>query len=110
MANESDETKRYYYKQILWAEKEHDRLITKSQQQRNKAKQMLKDAQERAANAEAKLAEADRKKPKVFTAPDPSCDECHGTGRIYVCNDLPEAACICIGGNWTLTGWEECSR
>jgi hypothetical protein len=110
MTKENDETKRYFYKQIMWAEKEHDRLLTKSQRQRDKAKQTLKDAQERAVAAEAKLAEANRKKPKVYTAPDASCDECHGTGRIYVCSDLPDGACVCTGGNWTLTGWAECSR
>jgi predicted metallo-beta-lactamase superfamily hydrolase len=100
MSKESDETKRYFYKQIVWAEKERDRQVAKSQRQREKTKQALKDAEERAAAAEAKLL----RKAKVFTAPDSSCEECHGTGHIYICRDLPEAACVCTGGDWTRTG------
>lgn len=35
MSKESDETKRYFYKQIVWAEKERDRHTAKSQRRRD---------------------------------------------------------------------------
>jgi hypothetical protein len=35
MAKESDETKRYYYKQIMWAEKEYERHAIKGKKRRD---------------------------------------------------------------------------
>ena len=35
MSKETDETKRYFYKQIVWAEKERDRHIAKAQRRRD---------------------------------------------------------------------------
>ena len=41
MANESDETKRYYYKQILWAEKEYERHAIKGKKRRDYIRNLI---------------------------------------------------------------------
>jgi hypothetical protein len=95
MAKESDETKRYFYQQILWAEKERERHSLKSKRAREKAKKTLEELKELKEKVEAAAA-ADTKTKKVRT-PDEDCESCRGTGRIYICDDV-FANCACVGG------------